>query len=51
VTLDPREIAQVRTWIACGAFDGDAGCIEAGTEAGSAPDATANDAMIDASSE
>jgi len=47
VTLDPREIEQVRTWIACGAFDGDAGCIEAG----SAPDATENDAMTDASSE
>ncbi len=26
VPLDSREIDQIRTWIACGALDGDAGC-------------------------
>ncbi len=25
-TLDPRQIDQIRRWIACGALDGDAGC-------------------------
>jgi hypothetical protein len=26
-TLDPRQIDQIRSWIACGAPDGDAGCL------------------------
>ena len=25
-TLDPRQVDQIRQWIACGALDGDAGC-------------------------
>jgi hypothetical protein len=55
VILEPRQIDQVRAWIACGALDGEAGCPgEAGSEAGSeageadAADAGSSDAVTDA---
>jgi hypothetical protein len=46
VILTSREIDQVRTWIACGALDGDGGCpAEAGSDAGDAGGADAADAV------
>lgn len=59
VVLDPRAIEQVRTWIACGALDGDAGCPgEAGPDSGvsdagesGVADANSTDALTDVSRE
>lgn len=42
--LDSREVEQIRSWIACGALAGDAGCAGVGDAAGS----TAADAGADA---
>jgi hypothetical protein len=54
VILDPRAIEQVRTWIGCGALDGDAGCPgEAGPDAGEldAADGGSTDGATDVSSD
>jgi hypothetical protein len=51
-SLDPRDVAQIRQWISCGALDGDAGCpVEAGADAdgADAADAAAIDATANAS--
>jgi hypothetical protein len=44
--LDPRDIEQIRTWIACGALDGDGGCPQ---EAGGADAGILTDSGVDAS--
>jgi len=50
--LDAKQIEQIRQWIACGALDGDAGCVEAGADAGATDaDAATGEASADALSD
>jgi hypothetical protein len=44
VVLDSRELDQIRAWIACGALDGDAGCLPEGGLDADVADATATEA-------